>query len=140
MKSFQDIKNDSKSYSVTDPSKESRYGRFLDLLVEPQNDQRGTDPLWDLWYFSDNTEFCRGSAALYLKQIKESATEHNLFTKLQPSNFSFDDLRRQFGSFSFYLYSSLDSFAHEVNLFYELGLPRIEVSISTITTVPLEVE
>lgn len=48
------------------------------------------------------------------------------------NRFTYDDIRRTHGSFCFYLYAAIESFLHEVNLFYELEIPRRYVQLDRI--------
>jgi hypothetical protein len=140
MKTLSEIKRELFHVTITDPSKESKYGKFLDKLVF-EYDQRGKDENWDLWYFSDNTEFCRDSAKHYLNEIEKQFSEHHKwYNALEQGeldtkhDFRADKFRRLFGCFCFYLYAALESFAHEINIFYELGERRRDVSIKRIKT------
>jgi len=132
MKDFADIKKEIYGFEVKDPSKESKYGKFLDTLVF-KYDLRGKDERWDLWYFSDNTEFCRDSAKHFLEKIKEQYGEHGKLHKSEKDHdFRFNKLRILFGCFCFYLYAALESFAHEINIFYEIDIDRKKVGIKKI--------
>jgi len=117
-----------------DAQAENRYGRFLDLLAK--TDERGTDPNWDLWYFSQNTDFCIFAARQARDEISELGSQ--LKTKQQnidaDVSFTFHDLRRAFAVFCMFAHASLESFAHEINIFYELEIPRKDVAIRTIAT------
>jgi len=112
---FSDLKREIRNT----PNIEHRYGRFLDLL--PKYDKRGKDESWDLWYFQLNTEMCLKFAEYFLTRITQNSPSLN-----------FDDLRMFFGSFCTYLYASLESFAHEINIFYEMNLKRSLVGIKEI--------
>lgn len=138
MKDFSEIKTELYHVTISDPAKESKYGKFLDKLAM-EYDRRGEDENWDLWYFSDNTEFCRDSAKHYLEEIENQFTEHHKwYSALEKGEldtkheFRTDRLRRFFGCFCFYLYAALESFAHEVNIFYELGVNRQDVAVKRI--------
>lgn len=72
---FSDLKKDVCDDIIQDPSKGSKYGKFLNKLVF-EDDRRGKDKSWDLWYFSDNTEFCRDSAKYFLGQIDTQFNEY----------------------------------------------------------------
>lgn len=135
MKEFGEIKKEICDINISS-AKESKYGKFLDKLVSPDYDRRREDGDWDLWYFSDNTEFCKKSARYYLEEIEKQFNEHKKLRRdldddeaLARNEFRFERLRRIFGCFSFYLYASLESFAHEINIFYELKMDRRKVSI-----------
>lgn len=70
------IKQEIRKFQVSDPARESKYGKFLDKMVF-DCDLRGSDPTWDLWYYSDNTEFCRDSdASLQLFRDYRNAVMH----------------------------------------------------------------
>lgn len=138
MKSFKEIKEEISKLEIKSPLSESKYGKFLDTIVlgfdqNGKYDQRGKDKRWDLWYYSNNTEFCRDSAKYFLEKIKR---EHEKYMELQKNKknhgFKFDNLRRLFGCFCFYLYAALESFAHEINIFYEINMCRRGVSITKI--------
>lgn len=131
MKDFADIKKEIYSFVVKDPLSESKYGKFLDLLAW-EYDLRGKDNKWDLWYFSNNTEFCRDSAKHFLEEIKEQYEELKKFRNSEKNNlFRISKVRMSFGCFCFYLYAALESFAHEINIFYELNTKR-KVTITNI--------
>jgi len=134
MASWDHLKRELYDVVIENPSRESKYGEFLNKLVF-EDDRRGKDPLWDLWYLSDNTEFCRRSMRHYSSEIVDQLAEYarleQSFQDNEPgeSHFSFDKLRMLIGSLFFYQFSALESFAHEVNLFYGLGLKRGDVSL-----------
>ncbi|HEX5270026.1 MAG TPA: hypothetical protein VFW33_06055, partial [Gemmataceae bacterium] len=130
MKAFDDLKNEIR-ISV-DGKANSKYAAFLDLLVAPANDRRGTDKRWDLWYFSDNTDFCRMSARSFLEQVKAQGQEFLKLHKEEDNQFTFERIRRHFGCFSFYLYAALESFSHETNILYGLEMPPKKVSITAV--------
>ncbi len=124
---------DIKRSLIEDSNAKHTYGAFLDRLAA--SDLREKDATGDLWYFSFNTDFCLDSAEHFLSEISTQILE---YTKTKDSSadskFNFDTTRRFFGCLCFYLYSALESFAHETNLFYELNLDRRKVSITTIST------
>ena len=129
-----DLKLEILNYQISDPSHESKYGKFLDKMAL-EYDLRGKVPAWDLWYYSDNTEFCRDSAGELLRSIECQVQEYLRFSQSPntepsaPHAFRVLELRRCFGSFLFYMYASLESFAQEINIFYELPIFRRNVSI-----------
>lgn len=142
MKTLSDIKREIFEIVIQDPSSESKYGRFLDKLVLDE-DRRGIDPDWDLWYFSDNTEFCMESAKCFMNAINKQISDHGRFVKdldrKQPAetSFEFKKLRRLMGCFFFYLCSALESFAHEINIFYDLKKNRKDVTLFKIQKIVL---
>ncbi len=125
--------DDVKDIIRKDADQNLRYSRFLKLL-EPEIDKANMDPNWDLWYFSHNTTFCIDSAKIIRDEILECEAQYK--TKQQDKNadveFTFIDLRRKFAACCMFLYATLESFAHEVNIFYECKRPRRDVKISTI--------
>ncbi|MEA2879170.1 MAG: hypothetical protein QOF14_4366 [Hyphomicrobiales bacterium] len=124
----------------SDPNPNSRYERFLNKLPLPEFNKRGKDAAWDIWYFSDNTAFCRRTAGLYLTELDDLRDENKKSRKLlrlddkadHHPNFTFDKFRWSFGNFCFYLYAALESFYHEANILYELRIERRAVSFSEI--------
>lgn len=118
MKDFADIKKE-----------ESKYGKFLHRL-ETEHDLRNSDERWDLRYFYDNTEFCRDSAKHFLEKLREQRTQLKKFHAREEHDFTSFEFRITFGCFCFYLYASLESFAHEINILYELRIDRSQVKIT----------
>jgi hypothetical protein len=116
-----------------DPDRESLYGRFLDKLALG-TDLRGREPVGDLWYFSENTDFCLTAASRYLRAIESQSAlwleAKGKVESLKSSKFRMEDVRINFGCFSFYLYAALESFSHEINIFYGLDLDRKSVALA----------
>jgi hypothetical protein len=111
-----------------------RYSQFLKLL-QPDIDKPDKDPNWDLWYFSNNTSFCMDSARIICDEILEHGVQYCRTTQQHKNadvGFTFMDLRRKFASYCMFLYATLESFLHEVNIFYECGLRRFDVKFSKI--------
>jgi len=135
MKAFREIKRELYEVIIRYPERESKYGIFLDKLAT-EYDRRGEDELWDLWYFSLNTDFCRNSATHFLDEIRGQVAAYRKRegTTGIGSNFNADRLRMLHGCFCFYLYAAMESFAHEINLFYEMNLRRRSVSITRINS------
>jgi hypothetical protein len=79
MKEFGEIKKE--IYDITISTGESKYGKFLNKLIIPNYDRRGENDDWDLWYFSDNTEFCKNSAEYYLEEIEKQFNEFEKFQR-----------------------------------------------------------
>lgn len=134
-RTFSKIKDEIRHIKITDPLKESKYGRFLDKIGY-EDDASNWNELGDLWHFSNNTEFCKRSARYFLDELEK---QFDGFLKWQESlkefkfsethGFHLDRPQQLFGSFCFYVYSTLESFAHEINLFYELNEDRENISI-----------
>jgi hypothetical protein len=117
-----------------DQNNNSRYGRFLDKLVLDY-DNRGKIAAWDIWYFSDNTEFCLEAAKHYRAELDKLITAHKLLHAEKEEaigKYSATALRRTLGSELFYLYAVLDSFSQEANLLYDLNVPRDDVSLGRV--------
>jgi hypothetical protein len=116
-----------------DADQSFRYSRFL-ILLQPEIDKPDRDPNWDLWFFSDNTTFCRDSAKIIRDEILEYGAQYRIIQQDKNADvgFTFIDLRRKFASYCMFLYAAVESFLHEVNLFYECGLQRFDVKISKI--------
>jgi hypothetical protein len=110
-----------------------RYSRFLKLL-QPEIDKPDRDPNWDLWFFSDNTTFCRNSARIICVEILEHGVQYRIIQQDKNADviFNFIDIRRKFAAYCMFLYAALESFAHEVNIFYDCKCQRRAVKISTI--------
>jgi hypothetical protein len=128
MKSFQEIKESLHGVTVEGSGRAPKYGAFLEKLVTG-GDRRGEDEQWDLWYFSFNTDFCRESARYFLDEICNEVAKH----KEPDSAFNVDMLRRLHGCLCFYLYSALESFAHEINIFYDMHQDRRMVSLKAVS-------
>jgi hypothetical protein len=116
MKSFEDVKGEVRADSSIE---KHRYSRLLNLLPQPENDRRGTEPEWDIWYFSQNTDFCLEVAKRFHDSVMQSVIG--------------DDLRAHFGGLCIYLYAALESFAHEANLLYGLGQKRRAVTFKRLS-------
>jgi len=112
-----------------------RYSRFLDLLL-PEIDKPDRDPNWDLWFFSDNTTFCMDSAKIICDEILKLGAQYRIIQQDNNADvkFNFIDIRRKFAAYCMFLYATLESFAHEVNIFYECSLQRFDVKISKIAS------
>lgn len=117
-----------------------RYGAFLDKLQLAGIKKPRQDPAWDIWYFSDNTEFCLRSSKQYLTELDNvrdglarlRAARHHNSEKVDRSNFTSDQFRRTFCNFCLYLYAAVESFLHETNILYELATERRHVSFGEI--------
>jgi hypothetical protein len=110
-----------------------RYSRFLDLLL-PEIDKPDRDPNWDLWFFSDNTTFCMDSAKIICDEILKLGVKYRIIQQDKNADvkFNFIDIRRKFAVYCMFLYATLESFAHEVNIFYECKCSRRAVQITKI--------
>jgi hypothetical protein len=109
-----------------------RYDKFLDELIK--YDRRGKDESWDLWYFSINTDMCLKFAESFLQKIIDLDNEEKEFLQglKKESKYNFNDIRMFYGSFCMYLFAALESFAHEINIFYEINLKRSAVGIKSL--------
>lgn len=118
-----------------DADQSFRYSRFLKLL-QPEIDKPDRDPNWDLWFFSDNTTFCRDSARIIRDEILEHGAQYRIIQQDKNADviFNFIDIRRKFATYCMFLYATLESFAHEVNIFYDCEYPRRTVQITKIAT------
>jgi hypothetical protein len=116
-----------------DADQSFRYSRFLKLL-QPEIDKPDRDPNWDLWFFSDNTTFCMESAGIIRNEILEHGAQYRIIQQDKNADvkFNFIDIRRKFAAYCMFLYAALESFAHEVNIFYDCKCQRRDVKISTI--------
>jgi hypothetical protein len=138
MKAFHEIKKEFHSITIEHPERETKYGMFLDKLAT-EYDQRGENELWDIWYFSLNTDFCRDASVELLNEIREQIAAYRIIQNSKGSqegsgnnDFNIDKLRRLHGSLCFYLYAAMESFAHEINLFYEINQRRRDVNLTRI--------
>ncbi len=124
MLTFDEIKN-----KIKETDEPERYGGFLTMLE--RNEQNSTNPKWDITYFSNNTEFCINSAKMNLNKMRELSENFKLMLQgnTDECSFSFDELRRELGSFCVFLSAALDSFAHETNILYGCGKNRRDVEL-----------
>ena len=118
-----------------DPDLRDRYSHFLDELWRYNENMRKISS-WDIWYFSDNTDFCLDSAKHYRDEFDLLIAAYKSFQEEKREvrdGFTFNKVRRVFGSLFFYLYAALESFAHETNILYDLKLQRRKVSINRVS-------
>lgn len=126
---FEKIKKSVQASDIT----EHRYSYLLDLLIE--HDMRGADSDWDLWYFAKNTDDCFCFARYHLKELAAMAKKLDTWNsngKNGKLRFNTNDARRSFCSFCSFLCTTLDSFAHEINILYQLEIQRHRVSFKSV--------